>query len=516
MEIKLGGKNGGTTIVSPEDYAIVSKYSWHQSDKGYVCGSTNYRTVRLHRFIMGALRNQKVDHMNRNRLDNRRDNLRVVTIAQNNQNRSISKSKTSSKYRGVSYVKKSKLYRARIVYQGTETLIGYFKTEIEAAEAFDVFILNNQDKFVFVNINFPEKKDEFLKRECKEKPKKKTEYIGVSYSSGKYSAYITHNKKRIYLLFSDDSIKCAKARDKYVIDNNIINKELNFPEDYPDYKPVQFIKTLCEKMDDKTVKLLISDDNTKVPIIDKEDYDKIKYYACYINKDGYVGMTTNTTTTLHRFLMEVTDPDIFIDHKNSIILDNRRENLRLSDVNKNQQNISKRKTASSSKYMGVCYNKLRKKWSGYLAHNNKRVLACYCDTEEAAARKRDLYIKLYLPETHYKLNFTWTNEDIEEWSKKLNMTKDTKKITKTSNYHGVEKSSKNWKVRVSYKNKIVYSAVFKKEIDAARYHDLYILQNLKNLKRKLNFEWSEKDIKKWLSKKKHSNEKVHIKIKNDV
>lgn len=54
MEIKLNGKLGGVTTVSPNKYALLSKHNWHINTKGYVTGTVNGKKVLLHRFIMNA------------------------------------------------------------------------------------------------------------------------------------------------------------------------------------------------------------------------------------------------------------------------------------------------------------------------------------------------------------------------------------------------------------------------------------------------------------------------------
>lgn len=88
----------------------------------------------LHRVIMGLPDRdpREVDHRNGNGLDNRRGNMRVVTHAQNQQNRRSFGA--TSKYRGVSYDKRAGKWRAHVMVEG-KVRQGEFVTEIEAHHA---------------------------------------------------------------------------------------------------------------------------------------------------------------------------------------------------------------------------------------------------------------------------------------------------------------------------------------------------------------------------------------------
>lgn len=70
-------------LIDKEDLEIFNKYKWHISDSGYVVwrGTKDGKkqTIRLHRLIMNPPKELVVDHINRNRLDNRKSNLRCVT-----------------------------------------------------------------------------------------------------------------------------------------------------------------------------------------------------------------------------------------------------------------------------------------------------------------------------------------------------------------------------------------------------------------------------------------------------
>ena len=85
------GKPPITVLIDDEDYPKVSKYIWHIMALGYINGSVKNKRFYLHRFIMNAPSNKVVDHINGNKLDNRKCNLRLCSIRDNVLNCKISK-----------------------------------------------------------------------------------------------------------------------------------------------------------------------------------------------------------------------------------------------------------------------------------------------------------------------------------------------------------------------------------------------------------------------------------------
>ena len=72
---------GGQVRIDSDDLELVGQYRWHVSDQGYAVWrgviDGNKQTIRMHRLITNAPTGKDVDHINRDRLDNRRSNLRV-------------------------------------------------------------------------------------------------------------------------------------------------------------------------------------------------------------------------------------------------------------------------------------------------------------------------------------------------------------------------------------------------------------------------------------------------------
>jgi hypothetical protein len=153
-------------IVDEEDFEAVSALSWfhYPDDKtSYAVrkikkpgGTSCSLAMHTYIFMIQGIQippRHSVDHINGNGLDNRRANLRIVTIQQNALNRKLTIANTSG-YRGVMWHKKSKRWRATLFTNGKLHHIGAFKDKIEAAKARDAKAKELHGEFAV--LNFPE------------------------------------------------------------------------------------------------------------------------------------------------------------------------------------------------------------------------------------------------------------------------------------------------------------------------------------------------------------------------
>ncbi len=107
--------------------------------------------VQMHREIMKAPKDKFVDHINGNTLDNRKDNLRLVTHTENLRNSKLNKRNTTG-YKGVRRTKSG--FYARINVSGREISLGGFPTLERAARAYDTAAIIHFGKYA--RLNFPE------------------------------------------------------------------------------------------------------------------------------------------------------------------------------------------------------------------------------------------------------------------------------------------------------------------------------------------------------------------------
>jgi hypothetical protein len=119
----------------------------------------NFELVRLHRLLMNSPKGRVVDHRNGDGLDNRRENLRIATRGQNVCNKIKTRRKTSSKFIGVSWDKRSRLWAAYVGHLYKKIFLGYFKNEIDAARAYDRAAIKYHGEFA--RLNFP--REDYIK-----------------------------------------------------------------------------------------------------------------------------------------------------------------------------------------------------------------------------------------------------------------------------------------------------------------------------------------------------------------
>lgn len=144
MPVAIWG-NGGNEIIGwarvdrGDDYEKVRVFRWWLVD-GYAAASVTIggvkTTMLMHRFVMDVAVGDgdvEVDHVNRNRLDNRRLNLQITDRWGNEENHD--RSGLASVKRGVSFEKRTGKWRAQATYQGVYQHIGTFDTEEKAIAA---------------------------------------------------------------------------------------------------------------------------------------------------------------------------------------------------------------------------------------------------------------------------------------------------------------------------------------------------------------------------------------------
>lgn len=152
--IRIELTQGKTAIIDDNDFDLVSKYKWY-FNKGYAASSSMFsKKIYMHRVVANPPVGFQVDHINGNKLDNRKENLRCCTVKQNTQNVRKHKDNTSG-YKGVILHKPNNKYTVRIMENGKFAFFGYYSDPIEAAKVYD-----REAKRIFgefASLNFEEK-----------------------------------------------------------------------------------------------------------------------------------------------------------------------------------------------------------------------------------------------------------------------------------------------------------------------------------------------------------------------
>ena len=239
MTLPLGEHH--STRVDPDVYLRLRHRRWYRNSQGYAVCFDGSPIVYLHREITGAAPGQFVDHLNGDKLDNRRANLELVTRTQNNRRRHVATNPTG--YKGV-YQRGETRFAARIHCQGRQYYLGMYPTAETAALAYnhaagqlfgDDAVLNP------VGGQLPAPDVEYVEdklagrprapryRGRKTVPKRPSPFQGVYWERGRWRAKIGHRGRKVHLGYFDDEIEAAQAYDAAARRLHGDRARLNFP-----------------------------------------------------------------------------------------------------------------------------------------------------------------------------------------------------------------------------------------------------------------------------------------------
>lgn len=215
--------SGHAVKVSEEDFERLSKYKYYLHRNGYVYRfdySVNpKKAIYMHHDVVGKKLGYVVDHINRDRTDNRRENLRFASPNSNLHNSGKSRGEYSSVHKGVSWNGMANAWSAIVRHEGKQKKLGFFETELAAANAYNEYVKTNRDGFAHLNDVPFDPSWEAKKIQNRRDGIGKSKYIGVSWyaAMNRWQAHIMVNYKSIYLGTHDTEIEAAKAYNEAAI-----------------------------------------------------------------------------------------------------------------------------------------------------------------------------------------------------------------------------------------------------------------------------------------------------------
>lgn len=247
-------QNRQKIIVDIEDWEWLDQYKWYIDRDGYAASTVDGKFWRMHRLILNATSDMVVDHINHEPRDNRRSNLRLITVKENSRYRKLPKTNKSG-FKGISQCKTTGKWRALIKVDNKMKAIGTYRTKIEAARAYDakaveyfgehaltnkaLGLLNEEDESVIKALSQPDFKEYTPLIEQKRAPKQfegrisSSGFKGVRASSSRVNPWrvdIRHNYHQIHVGYYATKEDAARGYDRAAIrlygENAVTNKSL--------------------------------------------------------------------------------------------------------------------------------------------------------------------------------------------------------------------------------------------------------------------------------------------------
>jgi len=231
MELIINSPKYGdhTVLIDDEDAHLIAGITWHiQPSKKtfYVRSGPKHGRVFMHVLIMGKT---GVDHISRNGLDNRKNNLRFATLHQNARNKGIPKNNTTG-FKGVCFDKVKNSYRVSIRVNKKMIRGGNYRNLTLAALAYNKLAIKYFGEFAYLNTPTNEQlMDTESRLSINRRANNKTGYRGVCFNknSGKFVSTISVNKKNVVLGYFQTATEAATAYNLAVERNGLPREYLN-------------------------------------------------------------------------------------------------------------------------------------------------------------------------------------------------------------------------------------------------------------------------------------------------
>jgi hypothetical protein len=290
----------------------------------------------MHRYILNTSDEILIDHINNNRLDNRKSNLRDITPSENNHSRT-KKSNCTSQYFGVSYDERHKKPWTAYCTRN----LGDFLYEEWAAYCYD-----QEATKIFgdkANLNNIPKPDGYIPWE----PRKTAEHVEINGVKAKGLTFFPNKQKPYRILLT--------------IDNKVYTKTFkNIEEAKTEYLKLKALQNIPKPPPEIPRNsdgiAILPCLHTSGVLVDDDTF--LKYYSisCYLCATSYPGLRVNGKQSLLHSLVIDAKPGEMVDHIDRNPLNAQLSNLRISNASLNAHNRTKSEQ-SGSKFMGVYKHK---------------------------------------------------------------------------------------------------------------------------------------------------------------
>jgi hypothetical protein len=374
--IVLRNKKGivGYAFVDIEDYSEIVKYNWCLSGP-YPRTTVDGIPMRMHLLVMKGIKieNRIIDHIDGDKLNNRRSNLRYATVSENNHNKP-SKENSLSGYRGVVLMTSEKPYLAKIILNDVQYGLGMYKHAVDAAKQYDTIAYRLYGEHARTNnLLTTEEIKECLATPITEvemqvyKKKQRNLPTGIHLTkSGKYMANISNKSLGLYETVEEAVTARKDVLDKKNVNDDAMHNNLQIERNSNGLAVIGLRNNQKEIID--------------YTIVDDDMWHKLAKHSWCLTGRYAASRINSKITLMHRLIVS----GDLIDHINHDPLDNRRDNLRPSDKSGNAQNRTKLPNCAS-KYIGVWFSKEKRKWVADIKKDYVKHRLGYFDNEEMAA-----------------------------------------------------------------------------------------------------------------------------------
>ena len=378
-------------FIDLEDIKKVENIKWYPyrektvkyPTKYYAQGSIPGSVAKLSHVIAGKPpKDHFIDHINGNSLDNRKSNLRIATIGQNGQSKTLDKKDRKNEYTGITHL--GTRYFARC----GKIAIGSYGSAEDAGRAYDLYVLTKYGEHAQTNklAEYSEvvgkKPEDFIqKKEARELPTNinydkngkyvvKKRYKVKTYNGGTYETVEEALKGLEELNKKFEKMKLEESK-------KINELPIEYNEDGIPIIPI--------KNKDKEI--------VGYTLVDKDRWHELIKLPLHYGHKNYPMVYVNSTNMfLHKYILHVNDSK-YVDHINHNKLDNRISNLREATGSQNSHS-KKKKEDASSQYNGV--SRKNNKWSAYISKDGKKThIGLYENELEAAEAYNKKAIELY-------------------------------------------------------------------------------------------------------------------------